>query len=105
MPEDSKIAEKYKESTEETKFTPEELETIKGIQQEYFDTQSKLGQLSVARIRLDNQASYLDNTENDLRNSWFETQKKEQDFMSEMNKKYGDGTLNASTGEFTKDSK
>ena len=71
MAEESKLAEKLKDST---KFSEEEMKTVKEIQQRYVDVQHKLGQLSV----------------------------EETDFIKSITEKYGDGVLNPETGEYNK---
>ena len=86
---------------EEVKFTEEEMNKIKEIQQTYVDVQQSLGQLSVARIRLEQQLNSLDGGENELKNKFIETQKGEQEFIGGLTKKYGDGTLDPETGIFT----
>ena len=42
---------------EEVKFTEKEMKTIKGFQQTYVDVQQQLGQLSIAKLRLEQQLS------------------------------------------------
>ena len=85
---------------EEVKFTEEEMNKIKEFQQIYVNTQQSLGQLSVPKIRLEQQLENFDKTEDDLREKFFKTQKDEQKFIEEITKKYGDGTLDPETGKF-----
>ena len=85
---------------EEVKFTEEEMNKIKEIQQTYVDVQQSLGQLSVARIRLEQQLNSLDDSEDGLSKKFIDTQKSEKDFIDEITKKYGDGTLDPQTGIF-----
>ena len=101
MAEESKLAEKYENAT---KFSEEEMEVVKEIQQKYVDVQHKLGQLSVARIRLVQQLEALDNSESELKQSFVETQKSEKEFISSITEKYGDGVLNPTTGEYNTNS-
>tara|TARA_Y100000034_G_C6683389_1_gene300506 strand:- start:225 stop:539 length:315 start_codon:yes stop_codon:yes gene_type:complete len=96
--EESKLAEKYEKAT---KFTAEEVEKIKDVQKKYVGIQQAFGGLEVSKIRLQQQ---LDNTlkaEDELRKKFIEVQESEQDLIKELNTKYGDGTLNPQTGEFT----
>ena len=86
---------------EETKFSKEELEQVKGIQQDYRNVQDNFGQVSMARLRLEEQMNMLDINEDELRNKFTELQDKEKNFLDGVTEKYGDGTLNPETGIFT----
>jgi len=97
MAEESKLAKKYEEVT---KFDKEELETIKKLQDEYVDVQSKFGQLSVQRIRLNQQLENVSQLESDLSNRYISAQKSENEFMKKLNDKYGEGTYNPEKNEF-----
>jgi predicted nuclease with TOPRIM domain len=99
MAEESKLAEKLKDST---KFSEEEMKTVKEIQQRYVDVQHKLGQLSVAEIRLNQQLDALNITRTELNDTFINTQKEETDFIKSITEKYGDGVLNPETGEYNK---
>ena len=85
----------------EVKFTSEEMKQLTELQQTYAAVQNTFGQLSVSRIRLNQEVSNLDEAENRLRTDFVETQQKERDFVQEINKKYGDGNLDLNTGVFT----
>ena len=100
MPEESKLAEKLEEKSSEVKFTEEEMNKIKEFQQAYINVQQSLGQLSVNRIRLEQQLNSLDENEDKLTNLFVETQKDEQKFIEEITKKYGDGVLDPTSGIF-----
>ncbi len=100
MTEESKLTEKFEEKSSEVKFSEEEMNKIKEFQQTYVTVQQQLEQVSVAKIRLEQQINSLDNSEKDLKNKFVETQKNEQKFILEITEKYGDGTLNPETGTF-----
>ena len=97
MAEESKLAQKMEDST---KFTEEEMKTVKQIQKNYVDVQHKLGQLSVAEIRLNQQLDALNISRSELNDSFMKTQKEEKDFIKTVTEKYGDGVLNPETGEY-----
>ena len=82
------------------KFTEEEMKQINVLQQGYVNLQNALGQLSVNRIRLEQQLDDLDTTEDNVRVQFVENQTKERDFVDGINKKYGDGNLDLTTGVF-----
>ena len=86
---------------EETKFTEDEMKQINELQQSYANSQNALGQLSVSRLRLEQQLDDLDKADESVRNSFVETQTKEKEFVESINKKYGDGNLDLSSGLFT----
>tara|TARA_Y100000593_G_scaffold49807_1_gene93812 strand:+ start:1588 stop:1905 length:318 start_codon:yes stop_codon:yes gene_type:complete len=88
-------------ANDKVKFTEDELGRIKNIQQAYIDIQNNLGQVSVARFRLEQQLEGLDAAYNDLQTKFRENQEAEQGFISDITAKYGDGTLDPQTGEFT----
>jgi len=86
---------------QEIKFTEEEMGKINELQDAYAGLQNALGQFSVARIRLEQQLTDLDNSENQIKSQYTTTQQKERDFVASINKKYGDGNLDLGTGVFT----
>ena len=86
---------------EETKFTEEELKQVKEIQDSYFDIQNQFGQLSLAKLRLNQQLEGLDNSENDLNEKFTKIQTNEKTFLDGITEKYGEGSLDPETGVFT----
>ena len=87
--------------SEEVKFTEEEIKQVKEIQDSYLKIQTDFGQTTIARIRLEEQLENLINVEDTARKNLSEIQTKEQDFLKEITKKYGEGSLNPETGVFT----
>ena len=83
------------------KFTEDEMKQINTLQQGYVSLQNALGQLSVNRIRLNQQFDDLDTTEENVRTQFVENQTKEREFVDSINKKYGDGNLDLTSGVFT----
>ena len=47
--------------SEEVKFTEEEMNSVNEFQKSYIDIQQSLGQLSITRIRLEQQLNLIDN--------------------------------------------
>ena len=86
---------------EEVKFTEDEMKQINTLQQGYVNLQNALGQLSVNRIRLNQQFDDLDTAEDNVRAQFVENQTKEREFVDQINKKYGDGNLDLTSGVFT----
>ena len=87
--------------TEEVKFTDEEMKQLVELQQRYQSIQNALGQLGVARLRLEQQVVAFDTEENNIKSQFTEIQNQERGFVDSVNKKYGDGNLDISTGVFT----
>ena len=83
------------------KFTEDEMKQINTLQQGYVNLQNALGQLGVSRIRLEQQLDDLDTSEDNVRAQFVENQTKERDFVDSINKKYGDGNLDLTSGVFT----
>ena len=87
--------------SEPIKFTSEELEKIKNIQNQYIDIQNAFGQVSLSRLRLQEQIQLLDEKDEENKQKFSDVQKNEKQFLDEITKKYGDGSLNPDTGVFT----
>tara|TARA_R100001377_G_scaffold73910_1_gene50083 strand:+ start:161 stop:472 length:312 start_codon:yes stop_codon:yes gene_type:complete len=98
MPEESKLVKKYEKAK---KFTEEEIVKIKDIQKQYLSVQQALGGLEVSRIRLEQQLDATLQAKDELRNKFAEIQESEKELIQGLNDKYGEGTLNPDTGEFT----
>tara|TARA_Y100000361_G_C11035412_1_gene277058 strand:+ start:163 stop:480 length:318 start_codon:yes stop_codon:yes gene_type:complete len=101
MPEESKLAEKLEEKQSETKFSEEEMKSIKELQSTYVALQNSLGQIGISRIRLQQQEEAYDKAEENIRKGFSEAQEKEKEFVKSINEKYGDGNLDINTGIFT----
>jgi len=87
---------------EEIKFSEEEMNTVNGIRKKYVTIQSSFGQVSINRLRLNQQIEDLQKAEESLTGDFQENQNSERNFVNEINKKYGDGNLDINTGIFTK---
>ena len=87
--------------SEEVKFTEEELKQVQTIQTSYAEVTNKLGQISIAKLRLEEQEISLSKEHDTLLKTFSKIQSDEKTFLDEITKKYGDGTLNPDTGVFT----
>jgi len=88
-------------ANKEVKFTEDEMKQINDLQQGYLGIQNAFGQVNVNKIRLEQQLQTLDATETNLKSSFVEIQQKEREFVDSINKKYGDGNLDLTSGVFT----
>jgi plasmid maintenance system killer protein len=84
----------------EKKFTDDELKQVKEIQQTYVDIQQNFGQVAVNRLTLLQQLEGLEKYEDELAKNFESNQKKEQELLETITKKYGKGTLDPKTGVF-----
>ena len=76
------------------KFTEDELKSLQELQQTYTQITMAMGQLSLSRLGLDTQEEKLKTTLEDTRT-------KENELAKSLTEKYGKGSLNIETGEFT----
>jgi protein subunit release factor A len=97
MAEDTKVV----ETTNEVKFTEEELQELQNLQNGYQEKQSILGQLAVQRILLDQQSDALETRKTEVEVEYEGIQQTERDLVQTLNEKYGPGSLDPQTGVFT----
>ena len=76
------------------KFTEDELKSLQGLQGTYQQITLALGQLNVSKYAMEER-------EDSLKKALLDTKTKENDLAKELTEKYGKGTLNIETGEFT----
>tara|TARA_Y100001963_G_scaffold93727_1_gene129131 strand:+ start:207 stop:497 length:291 start_codon:yes stop_codon:yes gene_type:complete len=76
------------------KFTEEEVKSLQDLQGAYQQITLAMGQISLSRLGLDTR-------EESIKSTLEETRAKEQELAKALNEKYGKGTLNIDTGEFT----
>lgn len=82
------------------KLSPEEIQSIQGLQAKYADITAKLGQLKIEQILLNTQVQRLAQLEQAFSNDYLSIQNEENKFAEEVTKKYGEGEINIETGEF-----
>ena len=83
------------------KFTEDEMKQIQELQKNYQDATATLGRLSVQEIILSQQLESVDTERENIKTAYSELQKKEQTLVQTLNEKYGAGTLDIISGEFT----
>ena len=84
-----------------TKFTEEELKSIQEIQQEYQNKVMQLGQVELEKIFLKQRQESVEKLDESVKSEFSKLQDKERELVKGLNEKYGPGTLNPQTGEFT----
>ena len=86
---------------QDTKFSEEELKSLQDLQQQYQQKQLQFGQLRVQRLLVQQQLDAIDDTEAKLEVEYSEVQETERKLVESLNKKYGPGNLDPTTGVFT----
>lgn len=76
------------------KFTEEELQTLQNLQSTYNQITLAMGQVSLQKIQLEEREESILNTLSEVR-------EKENTLAKELTDKYGKGSLNIETGDFT----
>ena len=76
------------------KFTEEELKSLQDLQGTYQQITLAMGQISLSKIQLENREKSVLNTLNEVR-------EKENELAKELTEKYGKGSLDIQSGEFT----
>ena len=75
-------------------FTSEEIKEITELQDQFNKITIQFGQLKIGKISLEKQESYITKLYSSLEN-------KERDLAKKFTEKYGKGSLDIETGEFT----
>ena len=83
------------------KFTDDEMKQIQDLQKNYQDATATLGRLSVQEIILNQQIDTVANERETIEKAYTQLQKNEQALVNTLNEKYGAGTLDIVSGEFT----
>jgi len=89
--------------SEAVKFTEEETKNISEVRRSYQDVQIKFGEFALYKIKVEEDFNALNELEETLRKEYKDIQAKEKSLVDELTKKYGTGTLNPQTGDFTPD--
>ena len=85
----------------ETKFTDDELKSLQDLQSSYQQKQLQFGQLRVQKLLVQQQLDSLESAEVQLESEYVGVQDTERKLVDDLNKKYGPGSLDPSTGVFT----
>jgi len=83
------------------KITDEEMQSIKTIQEEYTQVGVQFVQLKLAKNSSEEYLKKLNEQEETLTNGIQEINKREKKLADDLNEKYGVGSLDMTTGEFT----
>lgn len=86
---------------EKKQFTEEELKSIQQFQQDYQNKIVQFGQIELEKIYLKQRENSINELEKIAKDEFVKLQEKEQVFVKSLNDKYGPGTVNPQSGEFT----
>ena len=98
---DDNVVETKLRTDDEVKFTPGEMEKLADLQTSYQVATSKIGQLNVQKILLEQQTENLNNEIQLAKDSYVKIQVEERELVKKLNDKYGAGQLDPETGVFT----
>tara|TARA_R100000278_G_scaffold20174_1_gene19400 strand:- start:619 stop:906 length:288 start_codon:yes stop_codon:yes gene_type:complete len=85
----------------EIRFTKDEMDSLRELQNEYTQKQNLLGQISVQALFMKQQIEELEAKKTQVEKEYMEIQQKEKQIVDDLNSKYGEGSLNPETGVFT----
>ena len=82
-------------------LTEGEMETLKEVMETYNQCSAAFGQVEVQKINLARQTETIDNQRTAVEEEWKTNQTKEANFSRKLTNKYGPGSINPETGEYT----
>ena len=100
MAEETKLKSQMSDG-EAVKFSDEELQSLQELQNTYAGISTQFGQLKVSKMNLLRQLDSLEQSEDALEKAWDDNREKETELVQSLTEKYGPGSLNTETGEYT----
>ena len=100
MAEETKLKSQMSDG-EAVKFSEEELQSLQELQNTYAGISTQFGHLQVSRMNLERQFNSLEQSEEALEKAWDDNRQKETELVQSLTEKYGPGSLNPQTGEYT----
>jgi hypothetical protein len=82
------------------KFTDQEMQSIAQLQNDYQQHIFSLGQIDLEKTDLEQQLQELLAKRTEIFNNWKKTQQDENNLLSTLSQKYGDGSLSLKDGTF-----
>ncbi len=101
MTEESKLVKKLNtENTKEVKIEQSDLDSIKELRNRYRAQTVKIGQLNIERILTNQAVDKLNESIMTEEQNYIKIQTDEKNLISQLQEKYGMGSLNLDTGTF-----
>ena len=82
-------------------LTEGEMETLKEVMETYNQCSGAFGQVEVQKMNVAQQGESLEEQRSAIEEEWKANQTKEARFSSKLTTKYGPGSINPETGEYT----
>ena len=82
------------------KFTEQEMLAIANLQNDYQQNIFLLGQIDLEKTDLEQQLKDLNTRRSEVFENWKKTQQDENNLLSTLSQKHGDGSLNLKDGTF-----
>ena len=82
-------------------LTEGEMEVLKEVMETYNQCSAAFGQVEVQKMNISQQTQALDDQRTAVEEEWKANQSKEARFSSKLTNKYGPGSINPETGEYT----
>ena len=82
-------------------LTEGEMEVLKEVMETYNQCSAAFGQVEVQKMNLSQQTQALDDQRTAVEEEWKTNQSKEARFSTKLTNKYGPGSINPQTGEYT----
>jgi len=82
-------------------LTPEELQSVKELQQKYNQTVFEIGAVEAQIIAFNKRIESMTKEKNNLVNDLMTIEQKESELTTTLQEKYGTGNINPETGEIT----
>ena len=82
-------------------LTEGEMETLKEVMETYNQCSAAFGQVEVQKMNLAQQGKALEEQRSAVEEEWKANQTKEANFSRKLTNKYGPGSINPETGEYT----
>jgi len=82
-------------------LTEGEMETLKEVMETYNQCSAAFGQVEVQKMNLNQQLTAMGEQRASVEEEWKTNQTKEANFSRKLTNKYGPGSINPETGEYT----
>jgi len=88
-------------SEQAKKLTEEELSSIQELSTKLTEIVDKFGQIKIEKLNLQSQITGLDSLEKQLETDFYSLKEKEFSLTNQLTEKYGNATINLTTGEIS----
>lgn len=83
------------------KLTEEELSSIQELSKQLTEVVDKFGQIKIEKLSLQTQLTNLDQLEKQFETDFYSLKEKEFNLSKQLSDKYGNATINLTTGEIS----